>query len=80
MKRTIGFAVFAGTLAMSGMALAAFADADTDGDGQLSAEEFVAAFPDLTEATYLATDTNADGMVSEEEHSAAVEAGILPAE
>ncbi|QHQ34143.1 EF-hand domain-containing protein [Algicella marina] len=80
MKRTLGIAVLAGTLAMGGAAFAEFADVDADGDGLLSAEEFVAAFPDATEATYLAADTDADGMVSEEEHGAAVDAGILPAE
>ncbi len=80
MKRTLGFAVLVGTFAMGSAAFADFAGADADGDGMLSAEEFVAAFPDATEATYLAADTDADGMVSEEEHTAAVDAGILPAE
>ena len=59
-------------------AWAAFTDFDGDGDGLLSADEFVAAFPDATEDMFKAADLNADGMLSEDEHIAAVNAGVLP--
>ncbi|MHA3914465.1 EF-hand domain-containing protein [Halovulum sp. GXIMD14793] len=66
-------------LMLGGAAWAAFSDVDADQDGYLSAEEFVAAFPNATEDTFQAADTNADGMISEAEHVAAVDAGLLPA-
>ena len=64
---------FAGTTAY-----AAFTD--TDGDGMMSQDEFVAAYPEGTEDQFAATDTDADGMITEAEFLAAVEAGVLPAE
>ena len=66
-------AAFAGTAA-----LAAFTD--TDGDGMMSADEFVAAFPEGTADQFEAADADADGMITEDEYLAAVEAGVLPAE
>ncbi len=72
--------ITAGAIALSGAAFAAFTDVDADGDGVLSADEFVSGFPDATEEIFTATDLNADGAISEEEHAAAVDAGILPAE
>lgn len=65
-------------LMLGGTAFAAFSDVDADQDGYLSAEEFVAAFPDATEDMFQAADADADGMISEEEHIAAVDAGLLP--
>ena len=71
---TTGFAI-AGTTAF-----AAFSDIDTDGDGAVTGEEFVVAFPDATGEDFIKVDVNADGAITEEEHVAAVEAGLLPAE
>ncbi len=80
MKSRITIALAAGLIATAGTALAAFSDIDTDGDGALSGEEFVAAFPDLTGEHFVTIDLNADGAITEDEHIAAVEAGLLPAE
>ena len=63
---------------LGGAALAAFSDAD--GDGFMSQDEFVAAYPDGTEDQFTAADTDADGMITEAEYLAAVEAGVLPEE
>lgn len=52
---------------------------DVDGDGMVSMEEFAAAYPDLTEDTFVLADTNADGMLDADEIAAAAEAGVLPA-
>ena len=67
-------------LLAGGMAMAAFTDADADGDGMMSADEFVAAYPDGTEDQFAAADADADGMVSADEYAAAIDAGILPAD
>ena len=71
---TLGMAlVFGGTAALAMTAM------DSDGDGMLNVEEFLAGYPDLTAAEFEASDMNADGMLDVEEHAAAVTAGILPA-
>ncbi len=51
---------------------------DADGDGLVTMEEFTAAYPDLTEDTFLVADANADGALDADEMAAAAEAGILP--
>lgn len=51
---------------------------DVDGDGMVTMEEFAAAYPDLTEDTFVMADTNADGALDADEIAAAAEAGILP--
>ncbi len=51
---------------------------DVDGDGLVSMEEFTAAYPDLTEDSFVLADTNADGALDADEIAAAAEAGILP--
>ena len=65
-------------LSLGGTAFAA-AHLDTDGDGLMSMEELMVAYPDMTEETYTAIDTDVDGSVSADELAAAVEAGTVPA-
>lgn len=60
---------------------AAFAsDMDTNGDGAVSFDEMLAAYPDATEATFAAIDADASGMLSDAEIMAAQDAGLIPAE
>lgn len=54
------------------------ASPDLDGDGMVTMEEFVAAYPDLTDEAFIAADANADGVLDETEIAAAAEAGVLP--
>ncbi len=65
-------------LTFGGAAFAA-AHLDTDGDGMMSYDELLVAYPDLTEETYGEIDTDDDGAVSADELTAAVEAGTVPA-
>ena len=65
------------TLTLAAPAFAQMA-MDTDGDGNVSMEELVAAYPDATSETFTAIDSDEDGVLSEAEIAAAVEAGILP--
>ena len=51
--------------------------ADTDSDGNISAEEFAAAYPDTDPAVFVAVDANADGMIDAEEFEAATADGGL---
>ncbi|MBY5987367.1 MULTISPECIES: EF-hand domain-containing protein [Roseovarius] len=77
MTKTLSAATFA--LALTVPALAFALDADTDGDGMVSMEEFQAAMPDAPAGTFEQLDSDADGMLSEAEVAAGQEAGILPA-
>ena len=69
-------------LAILAASAAAFAmtDLDANGDGGLSMDELLAAYPDMTEAQFLESDANADGVIDEDELAAAREAGLIPAE
>lgn len=79
--KKIFVAVLTTGLAIAGStAFAAFSDIDADGDGAVSGEEFVTAFPEATGEDFVKVDLNADGTITEDEHVAAVEAGLLPAE
>jgi len=51
---------------------------DTNADGVYSLEEMQAAFPELTDETFITIDANADGLVDMEEVAAAQEAALLP--
>lgn len=64
---------------LGGMAFAAVADMDTDGDGVVSFTEMLAVYPTLTEDGFAAVDTNGDNMIDEEEFTAAQEGGLIPA-
>ncbi|WP_120502364.1 EF-hand domain-containing protein [Roseovarius sp. EL26] len=64
--------------ALSGPALAALSDVDTDGDGVVSFNELLAVYPTLTEEGFSAIDTNDDGVIDDAEMTAAQEAGIIP--
>ncbi|MBV7380301.1 EF-hand domain-containing protein [Maritimibacter dapengensis] len=71
----------AAILAASSFAIAQdAAPVDTDGDGMMSPEEVMAAFPDVNEDVFTAADTDGDGMLSMEEFAAAQEDGLIPAE
>lgn len=50
---------------------------DTNADGMVSLMELQAAWPQLTEADFVAWDANADGSLDTEELSAAFEAGYI---
>jgi hypothetical protein len=63
-----------------GSAALAMTDADSNGDGRLSVEEFLAAYPELTATTFEATDVNEDGLIDGGEFAAGVTAGVLPAQ
>jgi Ca2+-binding EF-hand superfamily protein len=79
MKRiplVLASAAFVG--ATAGVAVAQ-AEMDTDGDGMFSFNEMLAAFPTLTEETFISIDANADGTVDEAELLAAQESGLVPA-
>ncbi len=52
---------------------------DTDGDGAYSLEEMTAAYPDMTEATFMTLDTDGSGTIDEAELTAGQEAGLIPA-
>lgn len=54
-----------------------FSDADVDGDGALSQEEFASAYPAINAAVFVAADGDGDGALSEAEHAAAMDAGLL---
>ena len=58
----------------------AMTDGDTDGDGALSMDEFIAAYPDLTPEHFVNADTDADGMINDAEFAEAQAAGIIPAD
>ena len=72
--------LIAAVLILAGTAAAfAMTEMDTDGDGALSIEEFLGAYPALTAVEFEAADANADGVIDADEHAAAVTAGVLPA-
>ncbi|PIE06806.1 MAG: hypothetical protein CSA74_10075 [Rhodobacterales bacterium] len=73
------FAPVALSLLLAAPAFAEAANPDADGDGVVSMEEFVAAWPDLKEDSFALVDTNKDGTLDAEEITAATEAGLLPA-
>lgn len=53
-------------------------DMDTDGDGNVSMDEFSAAMPEAGDVVFTEADTDGDGMLSEDEVTAARENGVLP--
>ncbi|WP_308915996.1 EF-hand domain-containing protein [Jannaschia sp. LMIT008] len=63
-------------LAMAAPALAQTLDADADGNVTL--EEFQAAYPDETADTFASLDGDGDGVLSAAEVQAAIDAGTLP--
>ena len=76
MKKTLVQA--AGVLALTITALSAQSEMDTDGDGMLSYNELLAAYPAMSEDNFIAMDTNSDGAVDADELKMATEAGLLP--
>lgn len=67
-------------LAVAATAMSAQTEMDTNGDGFLSQDELLAAYPSMTEQDFAAVDADADGAVSLDEMKAAEEAGLLPTE
>lgn len=66
-------------LAASSFAIAQDAmPVDTNADGMISAEELMAAFPEVNEEMFTAADTDDDGMLSMEEYASAQEDGLIP--
>ncbi|MEM6635242.1 MAG: hypothetical protein AAF667_05055 [Pseudomonadota bacterium] len=60
---------------------AAFAaDLDADGDGMVTYEEILAAYPEVSEETFTTADADGDGMLSASEVAAAADAGLIPAQ
>lgn len=47
-----------------------FTEVDTNADGWITPDEFVAAMPDATQSDFAAIDANGDGAISAEEMSA----------
>lgn len=81
MLRTFWMTLIAATLGVAGAAgAAAFGEVDANGDGAISQDEFVAAYPQVGADVWEQIDANGDGQLTEEEHQAAVDAGLLPAE
>ena len=78
MKKSITLitAMLLGTSAFA----ADFSTMDVDSDGVISEVEFVAAYPETSEAALVAADVDQSGALDESEVAAAVDAGILPAE
>lgn len=67
------------TFAGASLAVADLAALDDDGDGMLTMNEMLVAYPSLSEAGFTAIDANGDTMIDEAELNAAIESGILPA-
>ena len=79
MRKIIAYAALAAPLAA--MAQAQDATMDADGDGEVSFDEMLVVYPELTEEVFGVLDVDASGGISEEEMTAAVESGlILPPE
>lgn len=51
---------------------------DADGDGNVTLEEFQAAYPDATSDVFVAIDADEDGVLSAAELQAAKDNGLLP--
>jgi hypothetical protein len=69
MKKT-SFVIALGAMFLSGAAFAAadFATADANSDGQVTAEEALAAAPEITAEKFKEADANNDGTLSAEEY------------
>ncbi len=66
------------SLAVAATAMSAQTEIDTNGDGYLSQDELLVAYPAMTEENFAAMDTDKDGAVSLDEMKAAEDAGLLP--
>ena len=77
--RNVLIAAAAFATALPALAMGQAATADTNGDGMLSVEEVLAAYPEVSTDTFMEADTDGDGLLSAEELAAAQEAGLMPA-
>ncbi|WP_298433477.1 EF-hand domain-containing protein [uncultured Jannaschia sp.] len=68
------------TAAVLALTAPAFAQVamDTDADGNVTYEEYIAAYPDSDADTFASMDSDGDSVLSAAEVEAAVEAGLLP--
>lgn len=57
-----------GALAASAMEAPAFSDVDSNVDGVISQEEFLAAMPEGTADTFISADVNGDTVLSQDEY------------
>ena len=78
MKQKLLALIFGAIPAMAFAATEVDPAIDTNGDGMYSIVEMQAAFPELTDETFIAIDANADGLIDMEEMALAVEAEVLP--
>lgn len=53
---------------------------DADSDGMVTLEEVQAVMPEISAEAFVTMDTNGDGALDDAELSAAMEAGLLPAD
>lgn len=67
-------------LTVAASAVTAQSEIDADGDGLLSYNELLAAYPAMTEENFVAIDTNSDGAVDADEMKMATDSGLLPTE
>ena len=74
-KIIAAFAILAASAAAFAMT-----DLDANGDGGLSWDELLAAYPDMTEAEFLESDADANGLIDEDELAAAREASLSTAD
>ena len=71
-----GILLIAGSTAL----MADVAAVDANEDGQVTMDELVAVFPDVTAEVFTAADADASGTLDATEFTAAQEAGVIPAE
>lgn len=71
-----GILLIAGSTAL----MADIATLDANEDGQVTMDELVAVFPDVTAETFSAADADASGTLDAAEIAAAEEAGSIPTE
>jgi hypothetical protein len=77
MKKSL--AVLIATFAATSAYAADFDTMDADSDGVISEVEFVASYPEATEAAMNTIDTDGSKSLDKDEVAAAIEDGILPA-
>ena len=70
--------LFAAAILATSAAAFAMTEIDTNGDGGVSYEEMLAAYPNVTEADFFNADTDGNGMIDEAEMAAARDAGLWP--
>ena len=81
MFRALSITLVAGVIGIAGAAGAAsFAELDYNGDGQISLNEFMTAYPSMGSNEWTDVDLDGNGYVTVEEFEAAEEDDDLPSE